>query len=1327
LDKLAGLVKAKEALLVKGIPNRRVELAVTGARLLSKDKDFRSVEELRRAIARQATEGVDPEEILTIAEKMGQRAQLSWANCDQEGGFDALLTNGQYEVPTARVDLRTWAQFANEPTHQSSFVSLVPRLRNHLREKLPDYMVPSAFVLLEELPLTTIGKIDRRRLPPPERARPPLTAEFVSPRNSNEEKIASLWAEVLGIDRVGINDDFFDLGGHSLLALQVISRMRESFGIELSFKSFFESPTVASIAAAVKMEKPADGPVMRKAGATSAPLSSGQLRLWFMDQLIPGTTIYNVPASIRLARGADLEALERSLNEIVRRHETLRTVFRTHDGEPVQEILPALHLPLPIIDLTKQSPDKKDSEVQRLTNESAKTVFDLHSGPLLKATVLRLSEEDHVLLLTMHHIIADGWSWKVLFKELGTLYEAFAKGQSSPLPELPIQYSDFVSWQNELLRDGVIASQLTFWSERLAGAPLVLELPSDYPRPAVQSFRGSRQTLSLSDSLTANVRDFAKREKVTLFMTMLTAFKVLLHRYTGQADILVGSPIANRPRTECEQLIGFFLNNLVVRSTLSPEQSFREVLRKVSENALAAYANQDVPFEKIVEAINPNRDLSRPAIFQVFFNLLNFAERIELPGLTEGSLSPVEVWAQPAEPGSQFDLTLYVGERPESIQLVLLYNSDVFSRERVTVMLHQFRCLLEQAVTSPDQPLVDYSLLNPEAKRVLPDPAIPLDEPSTELFTETFLSCVNKWPTNTALKLGHESWSYERLAARSRSIAKNLVAGGLTKGEVVAVTGPQSFELIAAMLGVFLSGGVLLTLDQNLPSERRRVMLKEANASRLLYSGDTPDLPLPASRIADISQLTETSLPSLNANDAAYLFFTSGTSGTPKGVLGCHKGLSHFLKWQRETFGIGPGDRSAQLTGLSFDVVLRDIFLPLTSGATLCLPEPRVYESAQQLVEWLRDDEISILHTVPSLAQSWINELKSPIALPNLRCTFFAGEPLTDILVEHWRRTFGREGKLINLYGPTETTLAKCFFVVADQPLFGVQPVGSPMPNSQALVLNGHQLCGIGEPGEIAIRTPFRTLGYVNSAEEQRSRFIKNPFTVDDNDLIYLTGDRGRYRPDGQLEILGRLDQQVKIRGVRIEPGEVNATLARNSAISASVVVATEDEHGENALAAYVVSTSQIPNLAAELRSHLERRLPAAMIPTYFVFLDSLPLTLNGKVDRSRLPEPERSRRDRADHYAAPGTPTEEVIAAIWSDVLRVPRVGVRDNFFELGGHSLNVMKVMARVRAAFQVDLPLTTLFEAGTVSGLAAAVEQRLMDELELMSEEEVDRLSR
>ena len=803
-------------------------------------------------------------------------------------------------------------------------------------------------------------------------------------------------------------------------------------------------------------------------------------------------------------------------------------------------------------------------------------------------------------------------------------------------------------------------------------------------------------------------------------MTLLAALSLLLSRYTDQEDMIIGSPVVNRPRTETETLIGFFLNTLALRTRPAKHSTFRELLENTRDMVLGAFANRDLPFEMLVEALNPARDASRTPLFQVFLNFLNFSDdRVSLPGLTKESISPAGAWSQPDESWSQFDMTLYARDFEEQLQFILVYNSDLFDRTRMVTMLDQLSLLLDQIVTAPDKQISDYSLLDADSQAKLPDPRITISEPRLEPITETIFA---QAPDNTAICKGEQKWTYAELASRSDHIARALVADGLSKGEVVAVIGPPDFGLIAGMLAVFRSGGVLLTLDPNLPSERQQLMLREAGARRALYvaESDAEDIriretfKLKLQRIEDgaLSEAGNTELPTIEPNDPAYLFFTSGTTGVPKGVLGCHKGLSHFLKWQREQFAIGPQDACAQLTGLSFDVVLRDIFLPLTSGASLHLPDVASEVGTSRILSWLERRQITALHTVPSVAQNWLNDVPEGVSLRSLRWAFFAGEPLNDSLVARWRATFPESGKIVNLYGPTETTLAKCFYVVPDEPLSGVQPVGQPLPETQALVLNSsNNLCGIGELGEIVIRTPFRTLGYIN---DQGARFQTNPFTGAADDLVYRTGDRGRYRPDGMLEILGRLDQQVKIRGVRVEPDEVTALLARHPAVESCIVTACKDTHNENALAAYVVMAAGDCS-SSELRTFLSKHLPPAMVPSFFVIMPELPLTPNGKVDRRALPEPERS-LPQPDKFVAPRDQTEQTVADIWSDVLGIKQFSVVTDFFELGGHSLLATQIISRLRDTFQIELPVASIFENRTVAELSRLVAETRQQDVKM-----------
>lgn len=1222
----------------------------------------------------------------------------------------ALLANTQRDIDPNELqrwkpphERKSWAEYGNQRSQKSTFVSLVPELRAFLQTKLPAYMTPSAFVFLDRLPLTRNGKVDRQALPAPERSRPELAQPYVGPRSHTEEVLASLCADVLGIDRVGIYDDFFECGGHSLLATQVCARIRESFKVELSLHEFFIEPKIATLASLIEQRGAAssDDIAIPRLGRDVAPLSFGQQRLWFMNQLNPATPVHNIPLAIELSGQPEVDILTRCLNEIVRRHESLRTTIHQQDGKPIQAIAPNLTLTLPVIDLTKLRRADQEVEAQQITSAEAQKPFDIAAGPLFRATLVRLGQNRNILLLTMHHIISDGWSMGVLLRELGALYSAYSTGAEPSLPELTIQYADFAIWQRERLASS-LDQQLSFWKQQLEGAPSVLQLPTDRARPAIKTFRGARHSLVLSKQLSNSLREFSRSQQVTPFMTLLAALSVLLSRYTDQEDMVIGSPIVNRPRTETETLIGFFLNTLALRTRPAKHSTFRELLENTRDMVLGAFANRDLPFEMLVEALNPARDASRTPLFQVFLNFLNFSDdRVSLPGLTAESISPAGVWSQPDESWSQFDMTLYAREFEEQLQFILVYNSDLFDRARMVTMLDQLRLLLDQIVTAPDKQISDYSLLDAESQAKLPDPRITISKPQVEPITGTIVALGAQNPDSIAICKGEQKWTYRELASRSEHIARALVADGLTKGEVVAVIGPPSFGLIAGMLAVFRSGGVLLTLDPNLPPERQQLMLRESGAKRTLYDGA-----LNETSVADIE------LPAIDPNDPAYLFFTSGTTGVPKGVLGCHKGLSHFLKWQRKQFAIGPEDACAQLTGLSFDVVLRDIFLPLTSGASLHLPDVASEVGTSRILSWLERRKITALHTVPSVAQTWLNDVPEGVSLRSLRWAFFAGEPLNDSLVARWRAAFPESGKIVNLYGPTETTLAKCFYVVPDEPLSGVQPVGQPLPETQALVLTpGNNLCGIGELGEIVIRTPFRTLGYIN---DEGARFQTNPFTGAADDLVYRTGDRGRYRPDGMLEILGRLDQQVKIRGVRVEPDEVTALLARHPAVESCIVTACKDAHDENALAAYVVmAAGDCPS--SELRTFLSKHLPPAMVPSFFVSMPELPLTPNGKVNRRALPEPERS-LPQPDEFVAPRDQTEQTVADIWSEVLGIKQFSVVTDFFELGGHSLLATQIISRLRDTFQIELPVASIFENRTVAELSRLVTEARQQDVKM-----------
>jgi amino acid adenylation domain-containing protein len=1067
--------------------------------------------------------------------------------------------------------------------------------------------------------------------------------------------------------------------------------------------------------------------LQRVDGQPTRPMSFAQQRMWFIDQLQPGNCLYNEHGQLHFVGTLDIPALQRSLEEIVRRHEALRTTFTSLMGAPVQFIAPRAHVHLPIIDLEGLPPEKQESELRRLATQEAHTPFDLAAGPLTRVSLIRFGAEDHYAFITMHQIISDGWSVWVFTREVAEVYAAFSTGKPSPLPELRIQYSDFAEWQRGL-RDDISRRELQYWKKQLEGCYPYLDLPFDRPHSHVKNFDGANQPLRLSQSLSDAIKQFSRNESVTPFVVMIAAFKILLNRYTRQTDIAVSVPVAGRNHVDLESLIGFFVNVLVLRTDLSGAPSFRELVRRFNEAAVGAYAHQDLPYDKLIEELAPERSLQRTPFFDILVNFNNLP-RIPLT-LPDLSITRHDLH----EPKAKFPITLYVDDARGFFELRMLYQSELFSRRRIETMLEQFSWLLEQVVVSPDQSIDSYSLVTSEMEKVLPDPRIHLEKPGYQPIPEIFLSLARSQPDAPALRQGNITLSYAEMAERAGRVAKGLIAQGLNKGDTVAVTGVRSPGLVVAMMGTLLAGGVLLTLDPNLPEKRRNVMLKEANARALVLAdlaraeGATAGDGIPAKvlRISPVNGLLEETagrkdedipLPAIHPEDSAYIFFTSGTTAVPKGVLGTHSGLSHFLAWQRTEFKITPSNRCAQLTHLSFDVLLRDVFLPLTSGASLWLLKDPEDLAVNSVLPWLQQCAISVIHTTPSIAQSWCAHAATQLALPALRWIFFAGEPLTAALIEAWRENFPGPAQIINLYGPTETTLAKCFYRV-DQEKFmpQVQPVGFAIPFTQALVLSERQrLCGPGEAGEIVIRTPFRSRGYINQKTENASKFIPNPFrdgADDTEDLLYRTGDLGRYRMDGALEILGRMDHEVKIRGVRIHPDEIAMALLQHPAVEACVVDVRKSPENEKFLAAYVIPRQGMAADPEDLRSYLASQLPAAMVPSAFALMEKFPLTPTGKINRLALPDVTSAAAARGMHHAGigPRTPTETTIAEIWGRKLKVPEVDIHANFFSLGGHSLLAIEIMQEIRDAFRLDIPLRTLFESPTIAGLSGKIQNML-----------------
>ncbi|MCU1244331.1 MAG: hypothetical protein JWN02_241, partial [Acidobacteria bacterium] len=845
----------------------------------------------------------------------------------------------------------------------------------------------------------------------------------------------------------------------------------------------------------------------------------------------------------------------------------------------------------------------------------------------------------HILFLTMHHIAADGWSIGVLMRELSELYTAFVEAREPRLRELAVQYGDFARWQRERLRGGALDEGLTYWREQLKDLPPPLELPPDAllhtdSRRTERDHEGATVLGAIGPALKKELEELSRHEGTTPFVTLLTAFMVLLMRCTGREDFVVGSPVSGRMRVETEGLVGLFLNTLALRARLSLPLTFREAMARVRTVVLGGLDHSSVPIERVVQDLDLERTSTGQPLYETIFNFTPSAlRRFDMAGLT------VKVEEAPALI-EEFSTQLFVTELEGTLQLDLRYRSKRYTGARMAALLEQYLAVLKQVVRDAGQPIGALDLTTASSRGLLPEPTAAQEAPPQRLVPHRIADWIARAPEHASIRQGDETLTYADLGRRMTAVADELRARGLQPGEVVAVLGARSPGVVTSMAGVLLSGGVLLTLSPDLPEQRHRLMLAESGARYLVRVGperdadrwlkDLSDLAIldvesdgllrnPSSRGESLEQyLAEAeSRPGAATTHPAYVFFTSGSTGKPKGVLGNHGGLAHWLNWQRQTFEVGPDDRSGQLTGLSFDVVLRDIFLPLTSGATLVLPVESDIASGAATLQWLEREAISLLHTVPAVADMWLLDRPAGITLRSLRQIFFAGEPLTATLVSRWREAFPEAGEIVNIYGPTETTLAKCYYRLPAILRAGVQPLGTTLPETQALVLTPERrLCGIGEPGEIAIRTPFRSLGYINTPEENVQRFIRNPFSDRADDLLYLTGDRGVYGAGGILEFRGRLDHQVKIRGVRVEPTEVATTLQGSPDVASCAVIVRDDGPDGPALVAYVVLEKGARENVGRLQELAAQRLPAAMVPSAFVFLDSLPLTSNQKLDR---------------------------------------------------------------------------------------------------------------
>ncbi|HEX8191019.1 MAG TPA: amino acid adenylation domain-containing protein [Pyrinomonadaceae bacterium] len=1073
-------------------------------------------------------------------------------------------------------------------------------LRAFLRESFPEHMVPSACVVLDALPLTPNGKVDRKALPAP--AAPPRAEDggaYAAPSGAVEELLAGAWAEVLGVERVGARDNFFDLGGHSLLATRVVSRVRTLFDVELPLRSIFEAQTLAELAAVVGAAReggrgvtlPPVAPARRDG---DLPLSFAQQRLWFFDRLEPGNPFYNVPVALRVSGRLDRRALAESLAEVVRRHESLRTTFPAAGGRPAQAIRPSLEVEVPLVDLGGWPEEGREAEALRRAAEEARRPFDLARGPLLRAGLIRLSEEEHLLLLTMHHIVSDGWSMGVLIRETAALYEAFAGGAPSPLEEPAIQYADFAAWQRGWLRGDALARQLDYWKKRLAGAPPTLELPAKGARPPARSYEGATETLLLPKGLSDRVNELGRREGVTPFMLLLGAFQALLCRYTGQTDVVVGTSIANRTRAEVEGLIGFFVNALVMRTDVSGDPTFRELLGRVRETALGAYAHQDLPFEMLVEELQPGRDLNHTPLFQVMFVLQNAPRRTL-------ELSDLRLSLQDTSSGtSKFDLTLFVQPGDDGLLASVEYSTDLFDARMMRRMLGHLRVLLEGVTANPELRVAELPLLTKGEQHELlyERNRTAADYPEDSCLHELFEAQVRLTPRATALTLGGSSLTYAELDERADRVARLLRSRGAGPETPVALCAERSFEMVAGLLGVLKAGAAYVPIDPAYPAGRGRLILEEARSPLLLtqekfahaFDGTTADVialdaldAFDAAPDARAASYAGSPSPLPRPENLAYVIYTSGSTGRPKGVMIPHRGVVNYLSWCRRAYRLEEGRGAPVHSSLGFDLTVTSLFAPLVSGRGVVLvPDGEGADALRSLLD--AGGGFSLIKITPAHLALLAELVPPPEAARLTRALVIGGEALHGEALQFWRE-HAPETRVVNEYGPTETVVGCCVYEVAAgcAPSGGPVPIGRPIANTQLYVLDANlRPVPEGVWGELHVGGAGLARGYTNQPALTAQRFVPNPFGARPGERLYRTGDVARHLPGGNIEFLGRRDGQVKLRGYRIELGEVEAALARHPAVGEAAVVLREDAPGDRRLVAYVVHEPADESRAAD-------------------------------------------------------------------------------------------------------------------------------------------------
>ncbi len=1157
-------------------------------------------------------------------------------------------------------------------------------LRSFLRDHLPEYAIPAVFVQMDALPLSANGKVNRLSLPDPEKARPNLSSDYVAPHTLAEKRLAAVWSEVLRQERIGVNDNFFELGGHSLLAAQVVARVRAEFRIEIALRVLFEFPTIALMAGAFKNLATSDRELLCETIDPhvlegNVPLSFTQQQFWLLDQAEPESG-YNVCTAVRIKGPLAVQELKLALQTIVERHEILRTNVLMNDGEPVQIIAPLMRLPFEVLDLQQPSAAGRETEIQEIAAAESETHFDLSDGPLIRVKLLKAGADEHILLITIHHFVFDGWSVGVLLKELAIFYRDSLAGRPASLPPMRIQYADFALWQRRKLQGPWFERQLEYWKKQLAGASPMLDLPTDHSRTQRNLVKSAQESILLSRNLSEALKTLSRQEGATLFMTLLAAFQTLLFRYSGQEDIVVGSPIAGRTMLETENLIGAFVNTLVLRADFAGNPSFREFLTRVRETTLGAFSNQDVPFEKLVEELNPERRMNRTPLFQAMFALQNSPTpemAVEGLALRRLKLSSTNV---------KFDLTLEADEEPKGMSLRFEYNAELFTPRTIRRMLAHLENLLNAIVADPSQRVRNLTLLTePERRQLIGEwSGVTLPFPEHSCIHTLFEAQVERTPDAIAAEFRGEQVSYRQLNNRANQLAHSLRNHGVGPDTLVGICVERSLEMLAGMLGVLKAGGAYVPLDPAYPADRLAFMIEDAGLS-LVLTQERLTSEIPAGRATlfcldkdweSIARESETNPPlTVASSNLAYVIYTSGSTGNPKGVMIEHRSLVNFAVTAAAAYKIEPADRVLQFASLCFDISVEEIYPALTHGATVVLRTDEMISSARDFMHYCEEWRLTVLDLPTAYWHDLTDALSDEeLDLPaQVRLVIIGGEKASLDRVVIWQRLVSENVRLVNTYGPTETTVAAtmCDLRPQDESTrIGAVPIGRPFANATVYLLDESlRPVPIGVPGEL----------HVGGA----------------------TGDLVRYRPDGNIEFLGRMDNQVKIRGFRVELEEIEQALRRHANVSECVVAMREDSDGDRRLIAYLVGDRDAQPSGSELRTFLKAKLPSYMLPAAFEIIDALPLTPNGKIDRRALPAPQA--RPEIHAVALPADELELKLIRIWEKVLRLNSIGVDDNFFEIGGHSLLAVRLFAQIEKSFGRNLPLATLFQAPSVKQLA------------------------